>query len=157
MFGKLTLIECRHCSKKVSIESKLCVHCGCPEPDNEKFLVNRYNSQLSVKLYKFFNASTLYSFVDFCGWFFLICILYFVSDVYKSPWGLKYYIVFLLAGSICGSIYATSYIFIKKYWMKQEDKEDWSVYLFMGIIFFTFIFGLLFYFLTVLKDYFFNA
>ena len=157
MFGKLTLIECRHCSKKVSIESKLCVHCGCPEPDNEKFLVNQYNSQLSVKLYKFFNASTLYSFVDFCGWFFLICILYFVSDVYESPWGLKYYIVFLLAGSICGSIYATYYIYIKKYWINQKDSEDWSVYLVGCIIFFIFTFVLLGSFLNVVRLYFFNV
>ena len=157
MFGKLTLIECRHCSKKVSIESKLCVHCGCPEPDNEKFLVNQYNSQLSVKLYKFFNASTLYSFVDFCGWFFLVCILFLVSNFEKTLWGLNNEKYFVLAGAICGSIYATSYIYIKKHWMKQEDKEDWPVYVFIGIIFFTFIFGLLFYFLTVLKDFFVNV
>ena len=139
MFGKLTLIECRHCSKKVSIESKLCVHCGCQEPDKEKFLVNQYNSQLSVKLYKFFNASTLYSFVDFCGWFFLVCILFLVSNFEKTPWVLNNEKYFVLAGAICVSIYATSYIWIKKYWMKQEDKEDWPVYVFLGIIIFIFI------------------
>ena len=150
MFGKLTLIECRHCSKKVSIESKLCVHCGCPEPDNEKFLENQHNSQLSVKLYNFFDSGLISGFVDFCGFVALVCLILFMSDLGSGR-------LVLLTGTICGSIYATFYIYIKKFWLKQEDKEDWSVYLFMGVIFFTFIFGLLFYFLTVLKDFFFNA
>ena len=134
----MALKPCRECKKKVSTESKLCIHCGCPEPDNETFLMNKHNSQLSVKLYKFFNASTFYSFVDFCGWFFLVCILFLVSNFEKTLWGLNNEKYFVLAGAICGSIYATSYIWIKKYWMKQEDKEDWPVYVFLGIIIFTF-------------------
>ena len=134
----MALKPCRECKKKVSTESKLCIHCGCPEPDNETFLMNKHNSQLSVKLYKFFDSHLLYSFVDFCGWFFLVCILFLVSNFEKTPWGLNNEKYFVLAGAICGSIYATSYIWIKKYWMKQEDKEDWPVYVFLGIIIFTF-------------------
>jgi hypothetical protein len=134
----MALKPCRECKKKVSTESKLCIHCGCPEPDNETFLMNKHNSQLSVKLYKFFDSHLLYSFVDFCGWFFLVCILFLVSNFEKTLWGLNNEKYFVLAGAICGSIYATSYIWIKKYWMKQEDKEDWPVYVFLGIIIFTF-------------------
>ena len=149
MFGKLTLIECRHCSKKVSIESKLCVHCGCPEPDNEKFLVNQYNSQLSVKLYKFFNASTLYSFVDFCGLVSLVCMIPFIYNLGRTEWGLDFEKYLLLTGTICGSIYVTFYIYIKKYWWKKVkiEHKDWFDYLILGIIFLMFIFGLLFFFL----------
>ena len=135
----MALKPCRECKKKVSTESKLCIHCGCPEPDNETFLMNKHNSQLSVKLYKFFDSHLLYSFVDFCGWFFLVCILFLVSNFEKTLWGLNNEKYFVLAGAICGSIYATSYIWIKKYWMKQEDKEDWPVYVFLGIIIFFFI------------------
>jgi hypothetical protein len=135
----MALKPCRECKKKVSTESKLCIHCGCPEPDNETFLMNKHNSQLSVKLYKFFDSHLLYSFVDFCGWFFLVCILFLVSNFEKTLWGLNNEKYFVLAGAICGSIYATSYIWIKKYWMKQEDKEDWPVYVFLGIIIFIFI------------------
>ena len=134
----MALKPCRECKKKVSTESKLCIHCGCPEPDKEKFLVNQHNSHPSVKLYKFFDSHLLYSFVDFCGWFFLVCILFLVSNFEKTLWGLNNEKYFVLAGAICGSIYATSYIWIKKYWMKQEDKEDWPVYVFLGIIIFTF-------------------
>ena len=134
----MALKPCRECKKKVSTEAKLCIHCGCPEPDNETFLMNKHNSQLSVKLYKFFDSHLLYSFVDFCGWFFLVCILFLVSNFEKTLWGLNNEKYFVLAGAICGSIYATSYIWIKKYWMKQEDKEDWPVYVFLGIIIFTF-------------------
>ena len=134
----MALKPCRECKKKVSTESKLCIHCGCPEPDNETFLMNKHNSQLSVKLYKFFDSHLLYIFVDFCGWFFLVCILFLVSNFEKTLWGLNNEKYFVLAGAICGSIYATSYIWIKKYWMKQEDKEDWPVYVFLGIIIFTF-------------------
>ena len=134
----MALKPCRECKKKVSTESKLCIHCGCPEPDNETFLMNKHNSQLSVKLYKFFDSHLLYSFVDFCGWFFLVCILFLVSNFEKTLWGLNNEKYFVLAGAICGSIYATSYIYIKKHWMKQEDKEDWPVYVFLGIIIFTF-------------------
>ena len=134
----MALKPCRECKKKVSTEAKLCIHCGCPEPDKETFLRNKHNSQLSVKLYKFFDSHLLYSFVDFCGWFFLVCILFLVSNFEKTLWGLNNEKYFVLAGAICGSIYATSYIWIKKYWMKQEDKEDWPVYVFLGIIIFTF-------------------
>jgi len=154
MFGKLTLIKCRHCSKEVSIESKLCVHCGCPEPDKEKFLTNQYNSQLSVKLFKFFNFHMLSSFVDFCGLVSLACMIPFIYNLGTTEWGLDSGNYVLLIGTICGSIYLTYYIFIGKYWMNQEDKEDWSVYLVGCIIFFIFIFGLLVFFLIQFKDFF---
>ena len=135
----MALKPCRECKKKVSTESKLCIHCGCPEPDNETFLMNKHNSQLSVKLSKFFDSGLLDGFVDFCGWLVLVCILFLVSNFEKTQWGLNSERYFLLIGAICGSIYATSYIWIKKYWMKQEDKEDWPVYVFLGIIIFFFI------------------
>ena len=153
MFGKLTLIECRHCSKEVSIESKLCVHCGCPEPDNEKFLENQHNSQLSVKLYNFFDSGLISGFVDFCGFVALVCSILFMYDLGsgRPEWGLGGEYLLLLTGTICGSIYATFYIYIKKFWLKQEDKEDWSVYLFLGIIFFIFIFGLSLFFLIQIQ------
>tara|TARA_B110000467_G_C17871829_1_gene240246 strand:+ start:20 stop:481 length:462 start_codon:yes stop_codon:yes gene_type:complete len=153
----MALKPCRECKKKVSTESKLCIHCGCPEPDNETFLMNKHNSQLSVKLYKFFDSHLLYSFVDFCGWFFLVCILFLVSNFEKTLWGLNNEKYFVLAGAICGSIYATSYIWIKKYWMKQEDKEDWPVYVFLGIIIFTFTLIVLGNLLILIKDFFVNV
>ena len=153
----MALKPCRECKKKVSTESKLCIHCGCPEPDNETFLMNKHNSQLSVKLYKFFDSHLLYSFVDFCGWFFLVCILFLVSNFEKTLWGLNNEKYFVLAGAICGSIYATSYIWIKKYWMKQEDKEDWPGYVIVCIFIFIFILIVSFYFLTLLKEFFFNV
>ena len=149
MFGKLTLIKCRHCSKEVSIESKLCVHCGCPEPDKEKFLTNQYNSHPSFKLYKFFDSHLIYGFVDFCGLVSLVCMIPFIYNLGRTEWGLDSEKYLLLTGTICGSIYVTFYIYIKKYWWKRVKiiDEDWFYYLILGIIFLMFIFGLLFFFL----------
>ena len=156
MFGKLTLIECRHCSKKVSIESKLCVHCGCPEPDKEKFLVNQHNSHPSVKLYKFFDSHLISGFVDFCGLVSLVCMIPFIYNLGRTEWGLDSGKYLLLTGTICGSIYVTFYIYIKKYWWKKVkiEHKDWFDYLILGIIFLMFIFGLLFFFLIQFKKIF---
>ena len=153
----MALKPCRECKKKVSTEAKLCIHCGCPEPDKETFLRNKHNSQLSVKLYKFFDSHLLNGFVDFCGWLYLLFMFYFITKFHRIPWGLKNEIYVLLAGAICGSIYATFYIWIKKYWMKQEDKEDWPGYVIVCIFIFIFILIVSFYFLTLLKEFFFNV
>ena len=156
MFGKLTLIKCRHCSKEVSIESKLCVHCGCPEPDKEKFLTNQYNSHPSFKLYKFFDSHLTSGFVDFCGWVSLGCMIPLIYNLGRTESGLDSEKYLLLIGTICGSIYVTFYIYIKKYWWKKVkiEHKDWFDYLILGIIFLMFIFGLLFFFLIQFKKLF---
>ena len=153
------LVNCRECEKKISSESKTCIHCGCPTPYKK---VKPYIHP-SMQYSNFLNCIFDDWIANILGMLFsLSCIIHAnISHTSKfSPqWLYNNYHLFYLLSAFCGCYYATHYLYYKKFWYPKKPTtvsswtggkeykriDNWVVHIFylIGSLVFFFILAVL--------------
>jgi len=108
------LVKCRECEKKISSESKTCIHCGYPTPYKK---VKPYIHP-SMKYGYFLEILFVEDIADFLGWLFAVAFLV-VALKFSPEWLVNNYVLFYYFSAFCGCYYATYYLYYKKFWCKK--------------------------------------
>ena len=117
------LVDCRECKKKISSESKTCVHCGCQKPYKK---IKPYIDP-SMR-YDYFLSFIFDDWIaDFLGWLFLVSCLIMLTN-FSAQWLYNNYDLFFFFSAFCGGYYATHYLYYKKFWYPKKTitVSSWS-------------------------------
>ena len=85
------LVKCRECEKKISSESKTCIHCGCPTPYKKVKPYIHPSMRYDYFLSKVFSEDV----AIFLGGLFFVSIFIMISDI-RTEWLVNNYVLFYL-------------------------------------------------------------
>jgi hypothetical protein len=115
------LVNCRECEKKISSESKTCIHCSCPTPYKK---VKPYIDP-SMQ-YGYFLGLVFQDWIaNILGWLFGVSCLIMLSDSRSELLYNNYYLFYFLS-AFCGCYYATHYLYYKKFWYPKKPTTYYS-------------------------------